>query len=211
MSSAKAPMTRMQGRKMASNRSQSDEIPMKFAMINVAVSLLIFVVMTFTFLKFHKSIVHPPRMISITDRLVYTLQMQTFTMIPMYLCVLNVIMNRIQTGAINPLSGHDGYIEKSVRILTNTFEQTFMNVICQLSLAVYIHSEYMYFIPYIVFCFVAGRILFLIGYTIHPKYRTFGFLLSHGITTLAFFLTLGYATGFTRMFHSSTSPGKTEL
>lgn len=137
--------------------------------------------------------------------------MQPFTMIPMYFCVLNVIMNRLQTSVLNPLSGHEAYIEKSVRILTNTFEQTFMNVICQLSLAVYIHSEYMYFIPYMVFCFVAGRILFIVGYTIHPKYRTFGFVLSHGITSLAFMFTLGYATGITRLFHSSSSPGKTEL
>lgn len=201
---AKTPTTRLQGRRTGSGRmSQTDEIPQKFVWTYLSIVTVILVVSLVGFFKFHKSIIHLPRMTSIIDRLNYTLQMQVFNLIPLFVTLGLVIYHRMVNGAINPLSGHDVLIEKPIRIMTNTVEQTLMAALSQLTLASYISSDYMFMMPFLVTLYVIGRFLFIVGYMIHPKYRGFGFVTTMSSNFIAFTMALAYGTGLNRIIHSS--------
>lgn len=137
-----------------------------------------------------------------TDKLIYTLQLQAFTIVPLFLAFNNVIVHRIMYGIANPLSGSEALIEKPVRILTNTVEQTILTVISQLVLSTYIRTEYMYWMPFLVFLFVLGRILFMVGYMIHPKFRGVGFVIATFASSSTLLFNLVCALGFVRLVPS---------
>lgn len=129
------------------------------------------------------------------DRLVYTLRLQVFNLIPFWFLLHYVIHQRIHSAAINPLSGNEHLIEKGNNILRNTHEQLMFAFLNHLILATYLPPEYLYFIPFLVFFFVLGRTLFFLGYRIHPMYRNPGMMGTLLPPTLAFFANIAYATG----------------
>lgn len=132
------------------------------------------------------------------DRLIYTLQLQVFSLIPLFISLNEVMFTRLFTPALNPLSGNEKLVEKSVRILTNTVEQLLLNVINQLILATFIPVDFLFIIPFLVFLFTVGRITFLIGYSVHPKYRTIGFILTFVPSFVLLAVNILYVTGLNR-------------
>ena len=134
-----------------------------------------------------------------SDRLIYTLQLQTYSLIPLFICLTQVMFTRLLTNARNPLSGHEKIVEKPVRILTNTLEQFIVNVFNQLILVTFIPADYLFVIPFIVATFTVARIAFIIGYNIHPKFRTFGFVLTFSPTMVIFIINILYVTGVNKL------------
>ena len=119
------------------------------------------------------------------------------------------MFTRLLTNARNPLSGNESFVEKPVRILTNTLEQFIFNVANQLILATYLPAHNMHVIPFFVFMFTFGRIAFMIGYNINPKYRTFGFTLTFLPSFLLFNFNLLHTSGMTRIISMPTVPEQT--
>lgn len=89
------------------------------------------------------------------------------------------VMNiRVSSGAVDPLAGQEDVVQKAKNILQNTVEQTLLNFVNQIVLISWIPADQMFLIPLFAILFVFGRIAFMIGYTISPRYRTFGFALT---------------------------------
>lgn len=93
-----------------------------------------------------------------------------------------VIMKRIPSQAINPLSGHENIVEPVRNILSNTLEQMIGSLVMQCSLISFLSKdEVVKVIPIINVLFFLGRITFWLGY---PRFRTFGFVMTDFPTTL---------------------------
>ena len=103
---------------------------------------------------------------------------------------------RVASGAVDPLSGNEDLVEKAKNILTNTVEQTVFNFVNQLVLVSWIPQEQMFIVPLLAILFVVGRVSFMIGYTIKPRYRTFGFILTFFPSFFMFISNLMFGLGF---------------
>lgn len=133
------------------------------------------------------------------DKLIYYIRCCVFPCsVTLFLAIVAVSIKRGQSAAINPLAGkeHEIYFEKSV--LTNTVEQTILFLMITLALITYLDGAEMKIIPLYSILWVIGRILFRIGYGIHPMYRSFG-MLSNFVSALFFLCVVGYLM-YTRGF-----------
>lgn len=109
------------------------------------------------------------------------------------------MLTRLFSKARNPLSGHEKLVDKQVRILTNTLEQFILSAVNQLILVTFLPADHLYVIPFLVYTFVIGRIAFIIGYNIDPKYRTFGLALTFVPTFSVFAANLFYVYGLNKL------------
>lgn len=114
---------------------------------------------------------------SISDRLAYTLKLQTVPALLLQAAILFVLSQR---GLIpitrNPLSGHEYMVEKAVRILTNTLEQLVGFELAIFIFAILCQDRFFYLVPALVIVWCTGRLAFAAGYLLHPKYRIPGFV-----------------------------------
>ena len=115
---------------------------------------------------------------SLTARLVYTLRWQIFPLMTLMFAIGRVADTRLETAAINPLSGKEHLVEFQQRFLRNTLEQLIVHVLGQLVLCTFLSSESKRIIPPMALLFVAGRILFWIGYRTDPLKRATGFAMN---------------------------------
>ena len=117
---------------------------------------------------------------TVSDRVIYTLKWQTFTMLSLLLGIMRVILVRIFTKAMDPIYGKSEHlIMVYLKNVQNTVEQALLSVTGQLILSTYISPSFLTrVVPVLVTLFVIGRILFYIGYMCDPKNRAFGFALS---------------------------------
>jgi hypothetical protein len=77
------------------------------------------------------------------------------------------------------------FLEINLRTTQNTLEQTMLAVITWPALALMLPPERLGLIPVTSILFGAGRVMFWIGYQLHPLARIFGFALSSVPTALA--------------------------
>lgn len=131
-------------------------------------------------------------------------------MIPFWFLIRYVIHGRIFSEAINPMSGNEHLVAMGNNILRNTLEQFLFASVNQLILATHLPPDYLHVIPFLVFFFTFGRILFFLGYRIHPYYRSTGFVCTLLPSTLAFFANIAYASGmFSSILPSAASSNVT--
>ena len=109
------------------------------------------------------------------EKLLYTLRYCTFPQaIFLLAAIMRVGSKRGSTRAINPLSGNEHIVQTEKNILMNTVEQLLCFLLLMLALTTYLEAEEMRIIPLYSLAFIAGRVFFMIGYTISPKYRSVG-------------------------------------
>ena len=153
-----------------------------------------------------------PQSDDFSSKLQFTLQWSAFPFaVILFYTILQVGNKRGSTPASNPLSGNEHYLQKEKNILANTLEQSTLAFFLLLALTVYLEQAEMKLVPLFVLSFVVGRILFIVGYKIHPlKFRACGISMNFGST----FLTLGLIGYFiySRGLMATTSfSGKDEL
>ena len=91
------------------------------------------------------------------------------------LSIFNVVMTRVSTAAIDPLSGNENMVQLDKNFLTNTLEQFVVAFTISLTTATYLDTpEELKLLPIYTFMFVTGRIAFRIGYGLSPWLRTAG-------------------------------------
>lgn len=123
-----------------------------------------------------------PRMI---DRLVYTLRLQSFSVLTLIGGILLVSLQRYFTIAIDPINGRgEHHVAVSTRYVTNTVEQYIVNFIGQMILTTYLPEKQMKVIPILVIIFVFGRISFYFGYRKSYLNRTVGFITTFGVNVI---------------------------
>jgi len=108
-------------------------------------------------------------------RIAYTLQADVFAALPLLIGVMAVGNNRFFSEAIDPtLQKEDPATQINGRVVENTQQQFLLFLVGTLALSTRLAADQMRVIPAAAIVFVAARILFWIGYRIHPLYRAFG-------------------------------------
>ena len=110
------------------------------------------------------------------DRLAYAFRWSVVAVLPLFVMLANIGNARFLSEAIDPTLGKES--QKMVvngRVADNTLQQfvCFLVGICALSVSVPI--ERISYVPAVAITFVICRIVFWVGYRIHPLYRAPGF------------------------------------
>lgn len=110
------------------------------------------------------------------DRLAYALPWAVVAVLPFFAMVVAVGNARFLSEAIDPTLGkEDRKMVVNGRVADNTLQQYVCFVVAMLALAVTLPAEQLSFVPAATITFVVARLVFWIGYRIHPLYRAPGF------------------------------------
>ena len=138
------------------------------------------VVCTTIYALYHERIgIRVPHFETPTERLSYTLKLTFFPAATLTAAIHWVWLHRVwYPQSRNPLVGprSEAVVDRAARILQNTLEQTVLFVLNILVFTVVAPDSHLFMLPYLVFCFTAGRVAFGVGYTIDAICRIPGFL-----------------------------------
>jgi amino acid permease len=110
------------------------------------------------------------------DRLAYALRWSVIAVLPFFFMIAAVGNARFLSEAIDPtLRKEDQKTVVNGRVADNTTQQFLLFLVGITALSVSLPIEKISFIPAIAITFVICRIVFWIGYRIHPLYRAPGF------------------------------------
>lgn len=126
-------------------------------------------------------------------KLQYTLRFFGFPQaLVLWFAIARVARKRGSTPAGNPLSGQDkNYLLAEKNALTNTVEQLLCTFLLLLVMITYLEPSEMKIVPLLSLSFAIGRLLFIIGYSIHPLYRVAGVIVNF-ISTMLFIACIIY-------------------
>ena len=143
-------------------------------------SVLTLVVCTTIYALYHERIgIRVPHFETPTERLSYTLKLTFFPAATLTAAIHWVWLHRVwYPQSRNPLVGprSEAVVDRAARILQNTLEQTVLFVLNILVFTVVAPDGHLFMLPYLVFCFTAGRVAFGVGYTIDAICRIPGFV-----------------------------------
>lgn len=88
--------------------------------------------------------------------------------------IAGVLRKRTKKVIVNPLAGREHNLQVEHNFAQNTLEQLMVYLISTAVLATYLVGEELKYIPLNALVFTLGRILFRVGYGIHPSYRGLG-------------------------------------
>ena len=130
-----------------------------------------------------------PRSNEFGEKLLYAARYCTFPQaIFLIVAIFRVGAKRGSTSAVNPLAGKEHLLQTEKNVLMNTVEQLLCFLLLVVALTTYLEPSEMRIVPLYSLAFIVGRVLFMIGYSIDPQYRSFGM----GINFNATFFFVGY-------------------
>ena len=91
-----------------------------------------------------------------------------------FFAIVGVLRKRHQLEIVNPLSGHENLLQLEHNFAQNTLEQLTVYLVSTAILSTYLEGQDLKLISLNALVFTVGRILFRIGYGVHPKYRGIG-------------------------------------
>ena len=113
---------------------------------------------------------------TVADRLAYAARWLAFAALPLFAMVAAVGNARFASAAIDPTLGlEDPKTRINGRVADNTTQQLLLFAAGSLGLAASLPADWMGVIRAAAIVFVVFRIVFWIGYRIHPLYRAPGF------------------------------------
>ena len=149
-----------------------------------------------------------PRSHDFSEKLLYAARYCTFPQaVFLLVAILRVIAKRALAGAVDPLAGREHLVQTEKNILTNTVEQLLVFLLLVVTLTTYLDPSEMRIIPLYSLDFIVGRVLFMVGYNIKPRYRALGMVtnLSSCFLFIGYVIYLMYQRGFTYGFLVSGS------
>lgn len=118
----------------------------------------------------------PPSIVSQSDAVLYALRWLPLAALPLLAMIVAVGNARAMGPAIDPTLGNeDQAMRINIRVAGNTLEQFVLFAAGSLGLAASIDPAHVRIVGAAAIVFVAARIVFWIGYRIHPLYRAPGF------------------------------------
>jgi len=110
------------------------------------------------------------------DRLAYALPWAVLAVLPFFAMIIAVGNARFLSEAIDPTAGkEDETMVVNGRVAENTLQQYVCFLAAMLALATLLPADKLSFVPAVAITFFIARIVFWIGYRIHPLYRAPGF------------------------------------
>ena len=155
----------------------------------------------FTILNFYIGYYHGDFILSstpdihlVSSRLAYAVCCSTPMLLSLFAGIAMVGNKRALSGAVNPLSGNEGIVQVDKNYISNTLEQFAVALTLMLTVAAYTDSvQVLRLLPVYSIVFTVSRILFWIGYSIHPLYRTTGMSMTFLSSYIMFGIVLYYS------------------
>ena len=160
-----------------------------------------------------------PRSNEFGEKLLYAARYCAFPQaIFLIVSIFRVGAKRGSTSAINPLAGKEHLLQTEKNVLMNTVEQLLCFLLLVVTLTTYLEPSEMRIVPLYSLAFIVGRVLFMVGYSIGPQYRSLGMAVNFNATFffVGYIIYLMYLRGFMYGTLTSSSPtfatsGKSEL
>lgn len=109
------------------------------------------------------------------DRLAYALRINLVAVLPLFCMIISIANSRFLSDAIDPTRKAENQRQiVDGRVADNTLQQNFVFVIASLTLAIFIPATHLQVVWACAIVFVIARLVFWIGYRIHPLYRAPG-------------------------------------
>lgn len=121
-----------------------------------------------------------PKSGDLSVKLLYTFRLFLFPALFLLVAISLTGLKRGHVGASNPLTGNEAAMELSKKRLNNTLEQTYIHIMFVVVLTALFQREEMKYVFLSTALFVVGRIMFWVGYGIHPAYREAGNIVTFG-------------------------------
>ena len=113
---------------------------------------------------------------TIEGRFAYALPWEALAAMPLFIMIVAIGNARFGGGAIDPTRGvEDKAMLINGRVADNTLQQFVLFLAGSLALAVTVPAGYVQVVGAAAITFVVARIIFWVGYRIHPLYRAPGF------------------------------------
>lgn len=110
------------------------------------------------------------------DRIAYALRWSVVAVLPLFCMIAAVGNARFASEAIDPTQGKEDHkMVVDGRVADNTTQQFLLYLIGITALSVSVPIHWMSIVPAIAITFFLCRIVFWVGYRIHPLYRAPGF------------------------------------
>ena len=109
-----------------------------------------------------------------SSKLLHVIYCSIIPGLSLFFAIGGVLRKRSRLKIVNPLSGHDHLLQLEHNFAQNTLEQLTVYLISTAILSTYLEGQQLKLISINAIIFTVGRILFRIGYGIHPKYRGVG-------------------------------------
>jgi hypothetical protein len=117
----------------------------------------------------------PSHVGSVADRLAYALRLDLFAVLPLFFMIAAVGNARFTSEAIDPLVPTDNpKVIVNGRVASNTLEQTFVFVVASSVLSTLLAPDQLGLLVACTIAFIIARLVFWIGYRVHPLYRAPG-------------------------------------
>jgi hypothetical protein len=109
------------------------------------------------------------------DRLAYALRINLIAVLPLFGMIITIANSRFLSDAIDPTREAENQRQiVDGRVADNTLQQNFVFVIVSLTLATLIPASHLQVVCACAIVFVIARLVFWVGYRIHPLYRAPG-------------------------------------
>ncbi|XP_066273666.1 transmembrane protein 79-like [Branchiostoma lanceolatum] len=119
-----------------------------------------------------------PALPDMTARMIYCARCLAVCTMPLVAGVIFCTYKRIMTPALDPLAGHEHYVEVHRRYLENTVEQFLIMGVNLVPMATTLSQQYLPVIPAVVALFLVGRITFWVSYVYQRSQRGYPYMLS---------------------------------
>jgi hypothetical protein len=117
----------------------------------------------------------PTPLLTFHERFTYTFIANVFAIMPLFVMLIFVGNGRFLSRGIDPLQHAESHeLEINGRVADNTLQQNFVFFVATMAITGTLRPEQMGIITSLTIVFMLARILFWIGYRIHPLYRAPG-------------------------------------
>ena len=141
-----------------------------------------------------------PRSNDFSEKLLYAIRYCTFPQAVFLIVAIFMVAAKraITQAAVNPLAGNEHLVQAEKNVLTNTVEQLLCFLLLVLTLITYLEPSEMRIIPLYSLTFFIGRVFFMIGYSVGPRYRGAGMYINACLSVffLGYLIYLIYLRGF---------------
>ena len=132
--------------------------------------------------------------IHLSSRFAYAICCSLPMLLSLFAGIKRVAIKRAQTGAGDPLSGNEHFVQVHKNYTTNTLEQFVLGLSLMLIIAAYTDNpQVLRLLPVYSFVFTFGRIVFWVGYSIGSIYRAVGMIANFTSSNIMLGMALYYS------------------
>jgi len=122
-----------------------------------------------------KTLPTPGGVETLAERITYALRINLVAVLPLFVMIISIANSRFLSDAIDPtLHAENQRQVVDGRVADNTLQQNFVFAAASLALATLVETHYLQALWACAIVFVVARLVFWIGYRIHPLYRAPG-------------------------------------